>query len=308
MSNPIFQGVIPPVVTPLNADGSVDHASYERLLEKLIAAGVHGVFILGSSGEVAYLADAARREVMETAVRVVAGRVPVMAGVIDISTNRVIDEIRVAEAAGVDAVVATAPLYIRTSLPEIETHFREIAASTTLPVFAYDVPVCVQVKLDLDMLMRLGTEGVIAGVKDSSGDDVGFRRLVAANRAAGSPMALFTGHEVVVDGMLLLGADGVVPGLGNVDPEGYVRMWDLAQDGKWEDVRNEQDRLAALFEIVFQATGLSGGAGGVGSFKTSLHLMGVISHNRMSTPAGAFVGENVTKVAAVLTASGIPLA
>lgn len=308
MSNPIFQGVIPPVVTPLNADGSVDHASYERLLEKLIAAGVHGVFILGSSGEVAYLADAARREVMETAVRVVAGRVPVMAGVIDISTNRVIDEVRVAEAAGVDAVVATAPLYIRTSLPEIETHFREIAASTTLPVFAYDVPVCVQVKLDLDMLVRLGTEGVIAGVKDSSGDDVGFRRLVAANRAAGSPMALFTGHEVVVDGMLLLGADGVVPGLGNVDPDGYVRLWDLAQAGKWEDARIEQDRLAELFEIVFQATGLSGGAGGVGSFKASLNLMGVISHSRMSTPAGAFVGENVTKVAAVLTASGIPLA
>lgn len=307
MSN-TFHGVIPPVVTPLNADGSLDHASYERLLEKLIAAGVHGVFILGSSGEVAYLGDAARKEVMETAVRVVAGRVPVMAGVIDISTNRVIDEIRVAEAAGVDAVVATAPLYIRTSLPEIETHFREIAAATSLPVFAYDVPVCVQVKLDLDMLMRLGSEGLIAGVKDSSGDDVGFRRLVAANRAAGSPMALFTGHEVVVDGMLLLGADGVVPGLGNVDPDGYVRMWDLAQAGKWEDVRTEQDRLAALFEIVFQATGLSGGAGGVGSFKTSLNLMGVIAHNRMSTPAGAFVGENVTKVAAVLTSSGITLA
>lgn len=308
MSNPTFHGVIPPVVTPLNADGSVDHASYERLIEKLLAAGVHGLFILGSSGEVAYLADAARKEVMETAVRVVAGRVPVMAGVIDISTNRVIDEIRVAEAAGVDAVVATAPLYIRTSLPEIETHFREIAAATSLPVFAYDVPVCVQVKLDLGMLMRLGSEGVIAGVKDSSGDDVGFRRLVAANRAAGSPMALFTGHEVVVDGMLLLGADGVVPGLGNVDPEGYVRLWDLAQAGKWEDARLEQDRLAALFEIVFQATGLSGGAGGVGSFKTSLNLMGVIDHNRMSTPAGAFVGENVTKVAAVLTASGMTLA
>lgn len=302
-----FQGVIPPVLTPLNEDGSLDRDSYARLLNRLIDGGVHGVFVLGSSGEVAYLDDAARKEVLEAAVEIVAGRVPVMAGVIDIATNRVLHQIRIAEAAGVDALVATAPMYIRTDESEIETHFRTLAAATDLPLFAYDLPVCVHVKLGLDLLMRLGKDGVLAGVKDSSGDDVGFRRLVAANRAAGSPLAVFTGHEAVVDGMLLLGADGLVPGLGNIDPAGYVRLWDLAQEGKWEEARDEQDRLAALFEIVFQATDLSGGAAGLGSFKTALELLGVLTTNRMTVPAARYEGENVKKVAAIVEAAGFTL-
>lgn len=300
-----FYGVVPPVLTPLHEDGSVDHEAYAKLVEHLIDGGVHGLFVLGSSSETAYLTDAQRREVLESAVRLVAGRVPVMAGVIDITTNRVIDQVRVAEEVGVDAVVATAPMYIRTNDAEIEEHFRAIAAATDLPVFAYDLPVCVHVKLDTDMLVRLGVDGVLAGVKDSSGDDVAFRRLVARNRAAGSPLVVFTGHEAVVDGMLLLGADGLVPGLGNVDPHGYVRLWDLAQEKRWEEARDEQDRLAALFEIVFQATDLSGGAAGVGSFKTALELMGVFSTNRMSVPAGRLVGANVDKVREIVVSSGL---
>lgn len=300
-----FQGVIPPVLTPLHEDGTFDRASFERLLERLIGGGVHGVFVLGSSGEVAYHNDDMRRQVLTAAVEIVAGRVPVMAGVIDISTNRTLDQIRMAEEAGVDALVATAPMYIRTDESEIEVHFRTLAAASDLPLFAYDLPVCVNVKLGLDMLMRLGNDGVLAGVKDSSGDDVGFRRLVAANRAAGAPMSIFTGHEAVVDGMLLLGADGLVPGLGNVDPAGYVRLWDLAQEGKWDEACQEQDRLAALFEIVFQATDLSGGAAGLGSFKTSLQLLGVLETNKMTVPAARYEGNNVEKVRSIIEAAGL---
>ena len=304
-TTPTFAGVIPPVVTPLTADGELDRASFERVITSQLDAGVHGLFVLGSSGEVAYLDDARRTQVMEAAVEITAGRVPVMAGVIDLTTHRVADQVRRAVDAGVDAVVATAPLYIRTNDEEIERHFRGVAAASDLPLFAYDVPVCVHSKLDLGMLVRLGTEGVIAGVKDSSGDDVGFRRLVAANRAAGSPLRLFTGHEVVVDGMLLLGADGVVPGLGNVDPAGYVRLWDAAQAGDWAAARDEQDRLAALFEIVFQPRGYSGGASGLGAFKTSLQLLGVIGSNVMTTPAPALEGEVVDQIKVILAEAGL---
>src|SRR5699024_7786298 len=93
-------------------------------------------------------------------------------------------------------------------------HFRAIAEATNLPLYAYDIPVCVNVKLPVDMLMRLAADGVIAGVKDSSGDDVAFRWLCQANEDAGHPLRIFTGHEVVVDGAYLSGADGSVPGLG----------------------------------------------------------------------------------------------
>jgi 4-hydroxy-tetrahydrodipicolinate synthase len=299
-----FTGVVPPLVTPLTADGSLDVASFERLIESQLAAGVDGLFVLGSSGEVGLLTDAVRSQVLKEAVRITAGRVPVLAGANDMSTARVVEQVRIAEFAGADALVVTAPFYVRPSEAEIEEHFRTIAAATELPVFAYDVPVRVHVKLGADLLVRLGADGVIAGVKDSSGDDVGFRRLVAANRAAGSPLTLFTGHEVVVDGALLAGADGVVPGLGNVDPAAYVRLFAAAKAGEWDEAKRIQDELAALFEIVFQAHGVSGEAAGMGAFKTALAALGVIDTNTMTRPVPSLEGETVERIRSIVEASG----
>lgn len=303
-----FQGVIPPLLTPLTPGGDVDLASLERLIEHQIAGGVDGLFVLGSSGEAAFFEDEMRDRVLTAAVRLVAGRVPVLAGVIDMQTRRVLAHIRRAETIGVDGLVATAPFYAVTGPEETEAHFRALAAATDLPLFAYDLPVSVHTKLDPDMLVRLGADGVLAGVKDSSADDVSFRRLAARNRAAGSPLTLLTGHEVVVDGAYLAGAGGSVPGLGNVDPAGYVRMDRAARRGDWDAVRAEQDRLAALMEIAFAPVGKVGPAGGVGSFKTALQLMGVFESNTMCTPMTALEGDNVGRVRAVLESVGIDLA
>ena len=164
---------------------------------------------------------------------------------------------------------------------------------------------CVHTKLSPAHLVQLGVDGVLAGVKDSSGDDVSFRRLAAMNRAAGSPLTLLTGHEVVVDGAYLAGAQGSVPGLGNVDPAGYVRMDRAARAGDWETVQIEQDRLAALFEIVFQPVGKTGPAAGVGAFKTALRELGVFSTNTMSTPMSALEGEAVEKIRGILRSTGL---
>ncbi|WP_235500239.1 dihydrodipicolinate synthase family protein [Leifsonia sp. Root227] len=305
MSKPSFSGVIPPIVTPFAEDGSLDVASFERLIESQITAGVNGLFALGSSGEVGFLTDAARSAVLTEAVRIAGGRVPVLAGVNDMSTARVIEQIRIAEFAGVDAVVATVPFYVRPNIVEIESHFRALAAATSLPIFAYDVPVRVNLKLERDLLIRLGLDGVIAGVKDSSGDDVAFRRLVAANEAAGRPLVLFTGHEIVVDGALLAGADGVVPGLGNVDPASYVRLFEAAKAGDWAEAKRIQDQLASLFEIVFQAQGVSGEAAGLGAFKTALQAIGVIDSNRMAHPVPTLEGETVDRIRAIVEESGL---
>ncbi|QPK79524.1 dihydrodipicolinate synthase family protein [Corynebacterium lizhenjunii] len=304
--SPIVSGIVPPIVTPLHADGSVDVASLHRLIDHLLAGGVHGLFALGSSGEVVFLDDAARAQVLQEIVTHVAGRVPVYAGVIDTQANRVIQHVRAAEAAGVDAIVVTAPFYAICGPEEIENNFRAVAAATSLPIIAYDIPVCVFKKLDAAMLVRLGSEGVLAGVKDSSGDDVNFRRLAALNAAAGHPLTLLTGHEVVVDGAYLSGADGCVPGLGNVDPAGYVRMWDAYQAGDWAAVRAEQDRLAQLFEIVFSVQGKVGAAAGIGAFKTALAMLGVIESNTVSTPMRPITDEpTLDSIRSILTTAGL---
>src|SRR5690606_19525335 len=117
---------------------------------------------------------------------------------------------------------------------EIERHFRHLAAAAgDLPVYAYDIPSRVNgTRLPADLLLRLGQEGVLAGVKDSSGVETGMRRLVLGREADGpGGFAVMTGSEVSVDSALALGVDGVVPGLGNVDPAGYVRLFEAATGG-----------------------------------------------------------------------------
>jgi 4-hydroxy-tetrahydrodipicolinate synthase len=225
--------------------------------------------------------------------------------VIDPATTRVIGHAREAKAAGCDALVVTAPFYTITSQSETIDHFRRIRDAVDLPILAYDIPVCVHTKLARSTVVTLAREGVIAGLKDSSGDDGNFRfvRLDLADRP---DISLMTGSEIVVDCALLMGAHGVVPGLANVDPAGYVRLWNAAQRGDWAAARAEQERLCRLFEIVWVAAGrLSGGASGVGGFKTAMTLLGVIAANVMAAPRGNLDADETRRVAGILAEAGL---
>lgn len=300
-----FRGVVPPVITPFR-DGEVDLESLDRVVDNLIEGGVNGLFLLGSSAETAYLTDAERDLIVERVVAHNAGRLPVIVGAIDTTAKRVIEQARRAQALGADAIVAAHSFYALNDAAEMEAGFRAIAAAIDIPLFAYDVPVRVGGrKLGADLLVRLGQEGVLAGVKDSSGDDVAFRRLVAANEAAGHPLVLLTGHECVVDGMLLLGGDGVVPGYGNVEPRPYVEMWEASQRGDWGEVRRLQDGICEGFEIVFQPGGRSPDATGIGAFKTVMEAQGTIASNEMAFPVKAIEGETKEAVLAVARKRGL---
>ncbi len=302
---PTFRGMIPPVLTPMHPDGSLDLDSLDRLVDHLIDGGMDGLFVLGSSGQVAYLTDEERDIVTSRVVARTAGRVPVVAGTPDMSARRVIEQGRRAAELGADAIVVTAPVYALNDAAEIGDHFRLVAAGVGVPVIAYDVPVRVRSKLTLGSLLELAADGVICAVKDSSGDDVAFRRLVAANQAAGHPIDVLSGHEVVLDGMFLLGADGAVPGLANVDPAGYARLWQAAQRGDWQTAKAEQDRIAALFEIAFTPVGLSGDAGGIGAFKAALAALHVIGSGAMPAPLRALSEDAVAAIGDILASVGL---
>ena len=305
MTTKKFTGVIPPVVVPLTQGRELDVPSFERNVNRMIEAGVDGLFILGSSSEVVFSTDQRRSDIIQNLVRIVDGRVPVLAGIIDTETERMIEHGKRAEQMGVDALVATCPFYALQGIDEIEWSFRCLHDALNLPIFAYDIPVCVHNKLDTDMLVRLGKDGVLAGVKDSSGDDISFRYLVMGNEDAGHPMSILTGHEVVVDGAYLSGADGSVPGLANVEPYGYVRQWKAAQEGDWETVKKEQNRLARIMRITAVTKGVQGFGAGVGAFKTALQLMGVFETNQMPRPVHSLKGENVEAIKRVLEENGL---
>ena len=273
--------------------------------QAMIDAGVDGLFFLGSSGEVVFSTDERRRQIVAEAVRIVDHRVPVLVGIIDTETERMIEHGKVAQELGADALVATCPFYALQGMTEVEEHFRILHEELDLPIFAYDIPVCVHTKLPWKLLAKLGAEGVLAGVKDSSGDDISFRYLIQENEKNGHPMSVLTGHEVVVDGAYLGGADGSVPGLANVEPEGYVRQWKAAQAGDWATVKAEQDRLNEISHIWDVTSGVQGYAGGVGAFKTAMNLMGIFDSPTMPRPVKAMTGENVEAIKKVLQDNGL---
>ncbi len=300
-----FKGVVPPVVTPLNADFTVDYPSYTRVLENLIDAGCHGLFVLGSTSEVVFHDAKTRQEIIEHSAKVINGRVPLIVGVIDATTDLVINHARIAKAAGADAVVVTAPYYTVTNQPEILDHFRFIRDAVDVPLIAYDIPVCVHVKLQRKTSVALAREGTIIGIKDSSGDDGNFR-YVLLDLADKHDVFLMTGSEIVVDNALLMGAHGVVPGIANVDPHGYVRLWDAAQRGDWAAARKEQERLCRLFEIVWVGAGrVSGGASGIGAFKAAMKSLGIIDTALMPRPRAALNDAETARIDEILRSTGL---
>lgn len=305
-NNPKYTGVIPPVVTPRTAAGDIDVPGLNAVVEHLITGGVSGLFVLGSSGEVPYMTNAERELVVTSIAAANAGRVPLVVGANEQTTNRVIDEGRKMIELGADALVVTTPYYAISNAAEVEAHFRAIHAALQVDIFAYDVPVRTHVKLSVATAVALAKDGVIAGVKDSSGDDVSFRQLLLATKDI-EGFSVFTGHEVVVDGALLGGAHGVVPGLGNVDPAGYRRMFDAAIAGDWAQAAKEQDRLARVFDIVYtpDSSRVSGGAAGLGAFKTALVALGIIGNNKMSVPLEDLNESETAAITAILAETGL---
>ncbi len=312
-SNPrILKGVVPPVCTPFTQDYQVDEASLRRLINHLIDGGVHGLFILGSTSEVAYLTDKNRAEVIRITMEEVKGRVPVVVGAIDTTTLRVIEHVKTAVAAGVEGIVITAPFYVRTHPAEIANHFRLVKkACPNTPIYAYDIPIAVNgVKLDLGTLLTLAKEGVIHGVKDSSGNDAGIRAVILGIQKLNlKEFVVLTGSELTVDSALMFGADGVIPGIGNIDPAGYVKIYDLVQKGDYAAARKEQERLFEMFGLVDvgAADRMGRGSSAIGAFKAGLKLLGIIEDARTAPPAIPLNENEIAAIKPFLERAGLKL-
>jgi 4-hydroxy-tetrahydrodipicolinate synthase len=302
-TNPkLLRGVVPPVCTPFTADYEVDEKSLRRLVNHLIDGGVHGLFVLGSTSEVAYLTDKRRADVIRIAIDETAGRVPVVAGAIDMTTFRVNEHVRAAVAAGIDGIVITAPFYARTHPEEIALHFRLVKKECgDVPLYAYDIPVAVNnVKLETATVLKLAKEGVIQGLKDSSGIDAGIRAVVLGAQKLGlKEFVVLTGSELTVDSALMAGAHGVVAGVGNIDPAGYVKIFNLVAAGDYKSARAEQERLTEMFGLadVGSPERMGRGSSAIGAFKASLKLLGIIDDARVAPPQ---IPLNSDEIAAIL--------
>lgn len=305
MSQLQLRGVIPPVVTPLTNDFEVDEKSLRKVIRYLINAGVHGLFLLGSTSEIVFLNSRQRAMVVEIAIDETRGRVPCVCGVMDTATDRVIEHAKQAGSLGVDGLVVTSPFYTRTNQAETIDHFSMIKDAVDLPIVAYDIPISTQLKFSRQTLLEMYNRKLICAVKDSSGDESNMRMLMR-DFAEMPDFTILTGSETTVDYAMLGGAHGCVPGLGNVDPAAYIRLYNFAKTGDWVSARKEQERLIELFQIVFQAgMDVSPGASGVGGFKAAMQLMGIIEHRHMSRPNRIVPDTGVARICDILIRSGL---
>ncbi len=301
-----FGGVVPPICTPFTTDGEVDTKSLEKLLKYQLDGGVTGVFALGTTSETGALSDAQRKQVIETTVGTIAGQVPVLAGTIGMGLESVIAYAQQAEELGADAAVVLGPYYHKYSDAEIANHFRIVKQAINIPIMAYNIPQMAQTVLSVDVVANLAAEGVIVGVKDSSGNEPAFRQLVSRTKQIPN-FSVFTGAEVTVDYAMFTGAAGVVPGLGNVDPAGYRKLYDTSVAGDWDAARVEQERLSHLFRIVHQATPgrVGNSAEVIGGYKTALREMGIIATNTMARPMPSLNTEETARIREILTQTGL---
>jgi 4-hydroxy-tetrahydrodipicolinate synthase len=247
MSEPLFRGVLPALVTPFR-DGAVDEAAFVRLVERQIAGGVHGLVPVGTTGETATLSHDEHRRVVELCVATAAGRVPVVAGCGSNATDEAIELVRHAKTVGADAALVVTPYYNRPSQEGLYAHFAAIAEAVQLPVLVYNVPSRTSVDISNETLARLAKLPNIVGIKDATGDLVraSFQRL-----ACGEGWTMLSGNDDVALGYMAHGGHGCISVTANVAPEQVSAFFNQALAGDWAGALYAQDRLVRLHKALF---------------------------------------------------------
>lgn len=251
MNTETCRGVVPPIVTPLTAEGDLDADGLQRLVDFQIEAGVDGIFVLGSTGEAYRLDTEQRRELVERTAAAVNGRVPLYVGVGDITPARTLANAEHAANAGAGYAVLITPTMLRHSDAELVRYFAELAPRMPLPVLAYNIPQVACNALSPDAIAQLMDLDNLAGLKDSEGS-VAKSGGMLARLHAHPHFRWFEGQDALSAQSLLMGAHGVVNGGCNLFPHLYVALYAACRERKLDDVHRLQTRLRqalALFDL-----------------------------------------------------------
>lgn len=261
-------------MTPLNSRDQLDHAGLQRLIEYQINSGVAGLFMLGSTGEAPSLSYRLRYELIEKTCELVAGRVPILAGVTDTSLDEAIEFTNFSKSAGVTAIVAASPYYFSVGQLEVRDFLWKLADEATLPMFVYNIPPCVKLSLTFESFEYLSRHPNVCGLKDSAGDIVAFGELLKL-RAARPDWTILIGYESLTAQSVLMGGDGGVTGGANLCPGLFVDIFNAADRRDHQEI----DRLQADVDYLQHLYSVAG-PGAVGYFtglKTALGIAGICS-------------------------------
>jgi len=247
MSQPLIRGAITALVTPFR-DGKIDEDGFVKLVERQIAAGIHGVVPVGTTGETSTLSHDEHKRVVELCVATVGGRARVIAGAGANATAEAIDLVRHAKTVGADAALVVTPYYNRPSQEGLYRHYAAINDAVQLPVFVYNVPSRTGVDISNETLRRLSVLPNIVGIKDATGL---MPRAAIQRLDCGDDWIMLSGDDGSSLGYMAHGGHGCISVSSNVAPEAVTAMFNAALSKDWETALYWQDRLARLNDALF---------------------------------------------------------
>lgn len=289
------KGVVPPLITPIDENEKLDTAALRNLIDYVIKGGVHGVFVLGSTGEFYGLDYEEKVRAVEVTMEQVNGRVPVYVGASAITTKECVKLAKLAKQYNAAAITVLTPMFISPNENELYTHFRTIAEAVDIPNVLYNNPDRTGVNMSANLIEKLADIPNIVGAKDTSGDMTLTSEYIRRTRDKG--FSIMAGRDTMILATLVYGGTGCVAGTANVVPEIVVEIYDKYMAGDIKGALEAQYRLSLLRN-----------AYGLGSFpvvpKDALNLLGVNVGHPIK-PIQHVTEANREKLREILTKMGV---
>lgn len=287
-----LRGIVPPMVTPLIDNDTLDIEGIVRLVDHMIAGGVHGIFILGTTGELASLSYRLRHELTEHVCKIVAGRIPVLVGITDTAFQESINLAATAARYGATAVVAAPPYYYTPTTPDLIHYFQHLAEKSPLPVFLYNMPSHTRINLEPAIVRTLSKHHNIIGLKDSSANGTYFQQILHTVSDL-KDFSVLMGPEELTAEAVLMGGHGGVNGGANMFPELYVKLYEAAVNKDLEKVSILQKQVMRISSRIY--TMGYGGSGYLKGLKCALNVLGLCS-DFVAEPMQSFGEEEKKRI------------
>ena len=275
-----IHGIITPLVTPLTEQGQLDLEGLQRLIAHVTFGGVHGLFILGTTGEGPSLCRKIQESVIRHTSQYVDGDLPVFVGITHPSLNESLSLSCTAADAGCDAVVVAPPYYFDLQQQEFITYCRRLSQESPLPVVLYNMPAVTGISISPETVRQLVVEEAIVGIKDSSGDLEYFRELLSIGKTH-SDFPVIVGPEHLLAETLALGGVGGVTGGANIWPDLFVKLYEAVLDGASDHVSQLAELVSRLGQIY--TVGAPSVSATVARTKTAISILGLCGDN-MAAP------------------------
>ena len=288
MKKAVFKGCATAIITPFKADG-VDLEALKKLVDFQLEAGINAIVVCGTTGEASTMSYAERMRTIETVIRRVDGRVPVIAGTGSNSTETAIAQSRDAERAGADALLLVTPYYNKATQRGLVLHYESIANAVTRPVILYNVPSRTGVSCTAETYLTLSTHPNIIGVKEASGN---LALIQKTRELCPDDFFVWSGNDDETAPIMLLGGIGVISVVSNVAPREMVALTDACLNGRFDEAGKHQLSLWKLCDALFREVNPI-------PVKTALSMMGRCE-NHLRLPLCEMTAENSAELQDVL--------